>query len=123
MIEALRSHSLFQQLSDVQRHRVERNAVSMQRSESEMLFEQGDVANRFFLLLSGQVKLFRLSPEGNEKIIELVSPGETFAEPLMFLDHPRYPVCASALTEAQLISIDSNDLPACCGTRSTPASC
>jgi CRP-like cAMP-binding protein len=109
MIEALRSHSLFQKLDEAQLQRVARSAVRIQLSESEALFEQGDAANRFFLLLRGQIKLFRLSPEGNEKIIELVSAGETFAEALMFLDLPRYPVCASALTDAELISIDCHE--------------
>ena len=72
-----------------------------------MLFSQGDPADRFFLVLRGQVKLFRLSPDGAEKVIEIIGPRQTFAEALMFLNAPRYPVCASALSSAQLIAIDA----------------
>jgi len=41
-----------------------------------------------FLVLNGQIKPYRLSPEGNEKIIDIVQPGNSFAEALMFLDAP-----------------------------------
>jgi len=94
-------------LSPDQLDHVISHAVRLKLSEGEPLFEQGDDADRFFLILSGQMKLFRLSPDGNEKIIEIVAAGQTFAEALMFLEHPQYPVCASALTDAELISIDS----------------
>ncbi|MEA3276129.1 MAG: Crp/Fnr family transcriptional regulator, partial [Pseudomonadota bacterium] len=50
-----------------------------------------------------------LSPEGSEKVIEIVAPGQTFAEALMFLNAPRYPVCASALSSVELIGIDARD--------------
>ncbi|MGQ9659954.1 MAG: Crp/Fnr family transcriptional regulator [Thermochromatium sp.] len=78
----------------------------------QLLFSQGDPASRFYLLLSGQMRLFRLSPEGAEKVIEIVSPGQTFAEALMFLNAPRYPVCAAALADSELIAIDSSDFAA-----------
>lgn len=94
-------------LSSEQLDIVTNHAARLKLSEGEPLFEQGDKADRFFLVLSGQMKLFRLSPDGNEKIIEIVTAGHTFAEALMFLEHPQYPVCASALIEAELISIDS----------------
>ena len=55
------------------------------------------------------MRLFRLSPEGAEKVIEIVNPGQTFAEALMFLNAPRYPVCAAALAPSELIAIDARD--------------
>ena len=63
-------------------------AVLVQLGEHDQLFGQQDPARRFYLLLSGQMKLFRLALEGNEKVIEIVSPGSTFAEALMFLENP-----------------------------------
>lgn len=109
MIEELRQNFLFDSLDDERLQRVARHAVALRLREGEALFEQGDEASRFFLLSTGQIKLFRLSPAGNEKVVEIVTPGSTFAEALMFLDRPYYPVGAQALQASELISIDARD--------------
>lgn len=71
------------------------------------LFRQGQPAERFFFLREGLVKLFRLSPEGDEKIIEIMRPGETFAEALMFMGaRARYPVNAEAVNESHLFAFE-----------------
>ena len=112
MKEELRDGLLFAGLNERQLERVVRQAVRMTLDEGQALFEQGDSADRFYYVVRGQIKLFRLSPAGNEKIIEIIMPGSTFAEALMFLEHPRYPVGAQALTVAELISIDAHDFSA-----------
>ncbi|MBF0471740.1 MAG: Crp/Fnr family transcriptional regulator, partial [Gammaproteobacteria bacterium] len=48
-------------------------------------------------VVKGTIKLSRLSIDGDEKVIELVTPGKTFAEALMFGDQPNYPVRATAI--------------------------
>ncbi len=69
------------------------------------LFRQGEPAERFFFVRAGLVKLFRLSREGDEKIIEIIRPGETFAEAVMFMGQQgRYPVNADAVSEARLLA-------------------
>lgn len=109
LIADLRKGMLFARLSAEQVRRVAVRTRRVRLDEGASLFEQGDPASRFYLVLSGHVKLFRLSAEGNEKVIEVVGPGSTFAEALMFLDRPRYPVCAAAVTEAELLSVDARD--------------
>jgi len=107
--ERLGRELLFQRLTPEQFQRVVRNAVSVRLSEGESLFEQQDPAERFYLLVTGQIKLYRLSAEGIEKVIEVIEPGATFAEALMFRENPSYPVGAQALRVSDLISIDSTD--------------
>jgi len=109
LLEDLRRGMLFARLSAEQLLQVARRARRIRLEDGRSLFEQGDVAERFYLVLQGYIKLFRLSPDGNEKVIEVVSPGSTFAEALMFLDRPRYPVSAVALSDAELISVDARD--------------
>ncbi|MBK1645779.1 Crp/Fnr family transcriptional regulator [Thiocapsa imhoffii] len=109
MIDELKTAPLLAHLSDAQLERVCQQATRVSLGAEQLLFSQGDPAERFYLVLKGQIQLFRLSPGGAEKIIELVSPGQTFAEALMFLNAPRYPVCAGALTAAELISLDARD--------------
>lgn len=109
MLDELRRNYLFSDLAEGQLQRVARHAAHVRLNEGEALFEQGDPAKRFYLLLSGQIKLFRLSPAGNEKVVDIVIPGGTFAEALMFLDRPHYPVGAQALQASEIISIDAAD--------------
>lgn len=103
---------LFGPLTDVQLDRVAQNAVRLRLKPGEALFQQGDAAKRFYLVAAGRVKLFRLSPAGGEKVIEVVSEGGTFGEALVFLEAPRFPVGAQALTAAEVISVDSADFTA-----------
>ncbi len=112
MIDALREAPLMWGLSDQQLERVAASALRQTLDEGTWLFSQGDPARRFYLVLSGQIRLFRLSPDGAEKVIEIVAPGQTFAEALMFLNAPRYPVCAAALEPAEVIGIHAGDFSA-----------
>ena len=109
MMEELRRALLLSRLSDEQLERVQRHASRLHLQEGQLLFSQGDPARHFYLVLSGRLRLFRLSVDGAEKVIEIIGPGETFAEALMFLAQARYPVCASALEPVDLISLDTHD--------------
>lgn len=108
-IEELRAGVLLSALTAEQLGRVARHASRVKLDDGQMLFSQGDPADRFYLVLKGQVRLFRLSPDGAEKVIDIVAPGHTFAEALMFVNAPRYPVCSGALGPAELIGIDARD--------------
>ena len=100
---------LFQRLAKPDLEHVAEKAVDVSLQSGDALFEQMDPAKRFYLLLSGQMKLFRIGKDGNEKVVEIIHPDGTFAEALMFLENPVYPVCAEAMAESKLLSIDSVD--------------
>jgi CRP/FNR family transcriptional regulator len=72
--------------------------------KKEVLFLEGNEGGIFFLLLSGRVQLYRLSEDGKEVAIKVIGPGEIFAEVIIF-EEDRYPVCASALTDCELIAV------------------
>jgi CRP-like cAMP-binding protein len=75
--------------------------------ENEVLFEQQQPAREIFLLESGQIKLALVSPEGQEKIIDIISPGTSFAEAVMFSRNHTYPVTATAIVASRVWSIDA----------------
>ncbi len=50
------------------------------------------------------MKLFALSPSGQEKVIELAGPGISFAEALVFTGKP-YIINAQALSESIVLSV------------------
>ena len=70
----------------------------------EMLFQKGDPALGFYYLIEGQVKLALLAPDGQEKVIQLIEPGMTFGEAVMFIERP-FPAYAEALRASQLLFI------------------
>lgn len=72
------------------------------------MFSAGDPADAFFVVLDGAVKLFVLSPEGGETIIEIVRAGTTFAEAAIFAS-ARYPVHAEAFEDTRLLRIQRHD--------------
>ena len=102
----LRHHYLFSALSDTERQRLLATAQIRRFNAGERLFSQGDAARHFFLLRSGYVKLFRLSPEGDEKIMRLIRPSETFAETILFMDPSRYPVHGEGVEAGELVALD-----------------
>jgi CRP-like cAMP-binding protein len=107
--EALATSHLFSELSDEQMERVRRHSHMTDMVEGESLFFQGDNASCFYLMLTGRIKLFRVSPEGKEKVVEIMEAGSTFAEALMFMDQPHYPVTATALAPSRVIAINCRE--------------
>lgn len=72
------------------------------------LFHQGEQAEHFFLVRTGQIKLYLVSSSGQEKIIEIIQAGQTFAEALMFMKQANaYPVNAETLQDTQLLRFSS----------------
>jgi len=105
-MELLRNNVLFAGLSEPQFAQVLTGSKVIEIEEGEVLFRQQQVADYFYLLASGDIKLYRLSPEGAEKVIELIRAGQTFAEAVMFMAGSVYPVNAQALTESRLIRVE-----------------
>lgn len=104
----LRQHDPFADLNDTQFELLMRSARPRDLAAGEMLFRHNDVASSFFLLISGTVMLYRLSAEGQEKIMRLIRPDQTFAESVMFMGDPRYPVNARATQPSQVVVIAAN---------------
>jgi CRP-like cAMP-binding protein len=108
----LTTSHLFSALSEIQLARIRRHCHITDMVEGESLFFQGDNANSFYLVLSGRIKLYRVSPEGKEKVVEIMETAATFAEALMFMDEPHYPVTATAIAPSRVIVINGREFKA-----------
>lgn len=73
----------------------------------KVLFCAGDDARRFYFLRQGAMKLVRRNADGQEKVLEVVRPGGTFAEAVMFV-RQSYPVDAEAIEPSELLAFDSD---------------
>jgi CRP-like cAMP-binding protein len=74
-------------------------------SKGRDLFSMGQKATHFFSIQEGWIKLYRTSNNGEEVIINIFGPGESFAEAAVFSDHQTYPVHAQAIENTILIEI------------------
>jgi CRP-like cAMP-binding protein len=95
---------LFSDIGPAERDRLATGCTLRRTERGEMVFRMGEPCEAFHVVVVGQVKLFVLSPTGHEKVIELVGPGGSFAEALMFLEKP-YMVNAQALSDTLLLSV------------------
>lgn len=106
LITALRSHHLFSRLPDAAMQEVCALANLKRLPAGVTLFHQGDKADRFYYLFSGQVKLHRVVCDGQEKLVEVMRAGDSFAEALLFRGTPYYPVSATALKASLAVSLN-----------------
>jgi len=98
-------HPLFQHLDATVQDRLLASTREFHQPAGALLIRQGQPAVNFFLVLSGKVKLFRISQDGQEKVVEIIHPGQTFAEAVMFMQRSEYPVCAEALDPVHVVSV------------------
>jgi CRP/FNR family transcriptional regulator, dissimilatory nitrate respiration regulator len=75
----------------------------------EQVFQQGEPADAFFVVLDGWIKLYRELPTGDHVVVAIFAAGETFAEAAMFLGG-RYPASAQAVSSARLLRVDGQRL-------------
>jgi CRP/FNR family transcriptional regulator len=109
LIEQLKKPLLFSGLNDADL--VELAAITVRRAfrKGETLFSEGEEATGFYLLVSGSIKLCRMSPDGREKVLHFVKPRETFAEAAFFGDG-KYPAEARALEAGEVLYLPRQGL-------------
>jgi CRP-like cAMP-binding protein len=104
-ISAILSHlPLFCELRPDEIGRIASGTREVVLARGEVLFRRGDPCDGFYVVAHGRVKLALTSPQGAEKVVELIGPGQSFGEAVMFMDRP-YPVYAQALTDTLALRI------------------
>ncbi|MFV1982947.1 MAG: Crp/Fnr family transcriptional regulator [Thiohalomonadales bacterium] len=102
ILNELQNIALFEALEDSQLEKILSTSRKISLSAKATLFERGKAAEYFYLLHSGQIKLFIISAEGDEKVMEIIYPSNTFAEAVMFMPKQFYPVSAEAINDSEL---------------------
>ena len=108
----LKSLPFFKGLSDVDMDYLVQSACTKTYPKKSSVFIQGDTANRFFVVMSGWVKLYQLTSEGAESVLALFTRGDTFGEALLF-DSSSYPYNAATVQTAKIIEIPIKVLKDC----------
>jgi CRP/FNR family transcriptional regulator, dissimilatory nitrate respiration regulator len=95
---------LFGDMSPPELQRMANGCQLRRLGRGDMVFRVGQPCAEFHVTVVGQIKLFAISAAGQEKVIELVGPGNSFAEALMFTGRP-YIINAQALTDTLLLTV------------------
>lgn len=95
---------MFSEMQAEELDRIAASTLPLHVAKGETVCHTGDPCTGFHVVVYGQVKLGFTSPQGIEKVIEIVRPGQSFGEALMFLDKP-YIVFAQALADSLLLHV------------------
>lgn len=77
-------------------------------SKGQSFFAEGDEADGFYVILSGRVKIFKLSPDGKEQIFHILETPEPFGEAAVFAGK-NFPASAQALAETPVLFFPSRE--------------
>lgn len=102
----LRSCQLFSDLDDHELDGLRQIAVCREYRKGQFVFTEGSPSRGVHIVVAGTVKIYRVGPDGRERVFHVVQPGDAFAEAAMFMD--AYPATAEALTTATVILIEKN---------------
>ena len=108
-LELLAHVPMFRGLSPENLSRIAAGTTLVHAERGEILFQRGDPCTGFHYVAYGQVKLAIGTPAGAEKVIEILGPGRTFGEAVMFTANI-YPVGATALADTLLVHVRSQAL-------------
>jgi len=98
---------LFKEFAPAEIDRIAAGTTELHVPRGEILVNKGDACVGFHLVIYGQVKLSFVTPQGSEKVIEIVGPGFSFGEALMFMERP-YIVMAQTLADSLLLHVSKH---------------
>lgn len=105
-LEIVRSQPLFSNLPGSMFDRLVEGAQTRSYPKGKVLFQRGDPAEHFYVVLEGWVKVFRQTPDGDEAVLNLFSGGDMFAEAAAFLG-AGYPASAEVVDDCRLVKLSS----------------
>ena len=92
----------FNGLSEKQLNEIKSIAVDRRFKKGEIIFTEGDEGNGFYVVIDGQVKIFKLSPEGKEQILHIFGSGDPVGEVAVFAGRS-FPANAEAITATRVL--------------------
>jgi len=106
-IEPIKKLILFSAVDELQLQQVVATSQIKPFKSGDTIFKQGDVSTHFYAVHKGSIKLSLLSPDGCEKVVRIIRPGQQFAEAVMFQENSVYPVNCIALEAGEIFEFDN----------------
>jgi CRP/FNR family transcriptional regulator, dissimilatory nitrate respiration regulator len=102
--EFLANLPLFRELDHAAVERIAAGTSELDTPRGTVVFHSGDKCSGTHVVVFGQIKLSLQTDRGDEKVIELIDPGQMLGEAAMFLGKP-YVTSAEAITDSKLLHI------------------
>ncbi len=112
-ISTLREFDIFEDLSEETLQGLSGVFVQRTYRRGEIIFTEGQKAERFYILRSGKVKITKASVDGREVIIEIILPGEVFGAMAVF-QGGLYPATSEAMEQCSTVEASREALLEVC---------
>jgi CRP-like cAMP-binding protein len=103
-LDFLRNLPLFRELDLPELEAIGAATTEQRATAGTVLFRHGDPCDGFHVIVVGRVKLALLAPARAEKVVEILGPGQSFGEPVMFIGRPHM-LHAETLADSLLLLI------------------
>ena len=100
----LKKNDLFRELSLSSIEAIKGICKVKKIQKNAHLFFEGDKGESVFLLIMGNIELYKTRADGNKVVVRIIDPGEIFAEVILF-ENDRYPVNARAIHSSEVYVI------------------
>ena len=103
-LAALSRSPLFQGIVPEDLGRLAQNMAPRRYRRNEVIFHEGDPGESLHIVVGGRVKITRESIEGDEAIVAIIGPGDTFGE-LVLLDGAVRSATATAIEATETLTM------------------
>jgi len=109
MTNKLKKIDLFKNLSDEELKELEHHITTETCRKKNNIFTEGDAPEWFYIVSSGKVKITKISHDGKEIILEIISPHDIFGGVAVLRNFP-YPANAVAMEDSEILKISRKNL-------------
>jgi len=109
VIKYLKKIDLFKNLTDEELKELNHYLTTSLYKKKEDIFTEGDAPEWFYVVLTGKVKVTKISHDGKEIILEIISPYDIFGGVAVLRNIP-YPANAVAMEDSEILKISRKNL-------------
>jgi CRP/FNR family cyclic AMP-dependent transcriptional regulator len=107
--DVLREAPLFRELDDEAAVALRASLTETRLRRGEVLFREGDLGDKLFIVTEGKVKLGKSSSDGRENLLAILGPGQMFGELSLFDRGPRS-ATVTAVTDCVMQSLSHDEM-------------
>jgi CRP/FNR family transcriptional regulator len=104
LLKIIANIPLFNGLTEPQLAELAMIVTDQQFKRGTTIFAEGDRGVGFYILVAGQVKIYKMSMDGKEQTLHIFGPGEPFAEAAVFTGKS-YPAYADTMQDSRVLFI------------------
>ena len=105
----LKKIDLFKNLSDEELKELSNYITAVEFRKKDDIFTEGDAPEWFYIVSTGKVKVTKISHDGKEIILEIISPYDIFGGVAVLRNFP-YPANAVAMEDSEILKISRKNL-------------